>query len=435
MVLGIVADDLTGAMDSAGPLAVRGLSAVVVLDPDGEPSGTDWDVVSYTTQSRDLEDEETAQVLVRNATRRLISRGYTRLFKKVDSTLRGHNGLEIEAAMEEAGTNCAFVAPAFPVMGRTLVGGVLHVDGRTLVEPGRAKGPSVVSLLERQAARKVGLVELSTVEAGERAIARRVGELLRLDRSIIVFDAATQGQLEEIEATLHRHRPHGLLVGSAGLASAIAEGLGPPKTNVATPPSISGRVIVIAGSVNQATLSQLDRLQRLPSMCMIGIDHAAASAAKSEAAGEMARVRESAQQALLSGFDVALRWSEPRNVAGPGLAIEPRWEQTRRLASFLRSLASKLVGAAQPEGLVLTGGETAYAVLTGLEADGIEVGSELEPGVPWGRVQGGLADSLAVATKAGGFGGEEALADAVMHLRGETVNRLGCEAVQDGDRC
>jgi uncharacterized protein YgbK (DUF1537 family) len=64
-------------------------------------------------------------------------------------------------------------------------------------------------------------------------------------------------------------------------------------------------------------------------------------------------------------------------------------------------------------GLILSGGETAHFVCQVLQVDAIELSGEIEPGVPWGRLRGGPADGLPVVTKAGGFGQEATLVDAV----------------------
>ena len=132
--LGIVADDLTGAMDSSGHFAARGLSTDVVLDP---AYASESDVVVITTSSR-AEPPDVARERVRRAVRRLAGRT---IYKKIDSTLRGNIGVELMAAMQEAHCEKAIVAPAFPAVGRTTLNGVLLVDGTPVAETQFAGDP------------------------------------------------------------------------------------------------------------------------------------------------------------------------------------------------------------------------------------------------------------------------------------------------------
>ena len=134
LALGIVADDLTGAMDSSGYFAARGLSTDVILDPS---YSSDADVVVITTSSR-AEHPNVARERVRQAVKGLAGRT---IYKKIDSTLRGNIGAELMAAMHEADCEKAIVAPAFPAVGRTTVNGVLLVDGTPVAETQFANDP------------------------------------------------------------------------------------------------------------------------------------------------------------------------------------------------------------------------------------------------------------------------------------------------------
>ncbi|GAG51605.1 unnamed protein product, partial [marine sediment metagenome] len=120
--LGIIADDLTGAMDSSGYLANQGFTTNIIIDPDFYSTA---DILAINTDSR-VDDINTANEKVRRAVRTLTGRI---IYKKIDSTLRGNIGAELQAAMEELACEKAVVAPAFPSIGRTTVNGVLQVDG------------------------------------------------------------------------------------------------------------------------------------------------------------------------------------------------------------------------------------------------------------------------------------------------------------------
>jgi uncharacterized protein YgbK (DUF1537 family) len=124
----IIADDLTGAADAAAAYGPTHSSSVV-LDVD-----RDWpeaEILSITTESRYLPVEKAFSV-VTSAVGGALEQ-HRRVFKKIDSLLRGNAGVEVAATLarltEGRGNGLAIVAPAFPATGRTTRGGTVHVDG------------------------------------------------------------------------------------------------------------------------------------------------------------------------------------------------------------------------------------------------------------------------------------------------------------------
>ena len=425
--IGIVADDLTGALDAAGPFATRGLSTYVAISPyplAREESG--WDVLCYSTQTRNL-DERDAAGPVRLATGHLARLGFRRLFKKIDSTLRGHVGIEIDAMLELSESPGAFIAPAFPALGRTVRDGVLFVDDRPLQavqegndplsQPGSA---SLVELLRRQTDRQVGLVGLASVERGEPAIEEDVGALIGAGCTLVAFDAATQEHLERIDAVLKRGWPDGLLVGSAGLASAVAAGLAERRVDAEAEPeqaASQGGIVLVSGSVNPATLTQLDRLKDLPGIRMVPMQDAVVLDSTAGEDAELDEVTAEVRRTLDEGYDPVLFWAGGVASAAPEVPPSEISERSRRLNSFLRRLAGDIPASPKLAAFVLVGGDTAHSILTGLHARGVVVHSEFEPGIPTGAIAGGPLDSTPLVTKAGGFGAPDALALMIEYLR------------------
>ena len=128
--IAIIADDLTGAADTGARFAQAGLVTIVALSP--EASCPESDVRAISTESRHLAQDQ-AVTMARLAAERVrvacqpdeVAWAY----KKIDSTLRGHPGLELAAVMEVLDLERVLVAPAFPAQGRTTVGGQQLVDG------------------------------------------------------------------------------------------------------------------------------------------------------------------------------------------------------------------------------------------------------------------------------------------------------------------
>lgn len=131
-LLGIVADDLTGAADTGAAFLVRGLSVVVIWPDQGierESITLAADVIAVDTRSR-AADAEYARAITCEVTSRLRHAGVATLYKKIDSTLRGHVGDEVRAAISAwHPRSLAIVAPAFPGTGRTTMEGRQCVDG------------------------------------------------------------------------------------------------------------------------------------------------------------------------------------------------------------------------------------------------------------------------------------------------------------------
>ena len=132
MMVGIQADDLTGACDTGAPFAARGLETLVVMhDGTGSPawSGASADVLVIDTETREQSAEE-ARERARAAGAALTAGSPRILYKKVDSTLRGHVAAEIDGMLDGAGLGLALLTPAFPAQRRTVVDGCVRVDGR-----------------------------------------------------------------------------------------------------------------------------------------------------------------------------------------------------------------------------------------------------------------------------------------------------------------
>ena len=175
----IIADDLTGAMNSAGAMAAHSLFAEVFLDNRHDLGSATADVICINTQSR-LMPEPQAIEAVSSATKLLMSSGCSRFYKKINSTLRGNVGVELTAMMAAAGKQRAFVCPAFPDRSRTVRNGILEVDGRTLTVNREGNDPfsgvgeaSVVRLLQTQTKSSVGHLPIGIVDRGAEAVHER----------------------------------------------------------------------------------------------------------------------------------------------------------------------------------------------------------------------------------------------------------------------
>jgi D-threonate/D-erythronate kinase len=420
--LAIVADDLTGAIDTAGVFASAGFAAFVSLSTSARPHHSDFDVLCLDSGTRYVPATEAA-ARVRQETETLLSAGLSRLYKKIDSTLRGNVAAETATILQVSKAPFAFVAPAFPATGRTQRDGVLYVDGTPLINAtegqdkmGRPATSSVVELLQ-QAPLQCGLVPLTDVESGETAIATRIQTLLADGCSILAVDAVTTEHLRRIDSTMANRFPAALPVGSAGLASAIAHRIGGTSAQpVPAPTPTRNPIMTVSGSLNTVSARQGNVLTARPDVKRIPMDTRPLLESPQGPDLALDRILSELQATLASGLNPFLTWTGPN----PETAASTHRQRSRLLNAALSSLMGPVgAGVSDIGGLVLVGGDTTQAVLTGFGAHGISMRSEVMPGISAGTVVGGDANTTPVIAKAGGFGDDDALIRAMEHLRGE----------------
>jgi uncharacterized protein YgbK (DUF1537 family) len=406
--LALIADDLTGAADSGVQFVKRGRRTALLLE---QGLVGDAEVVVVDTESR----ADTAGVARDKVHSVASSLRHARfIYKKIDSTLRGNLGAELEAVMEALHIDRALVAPAFPLTGRTTVRGRQLLDGQLLEDTAFAHDPLcpvtdsyIPDVLARQMQRQTGLIGLNLVRAGVKSLA---STMKTRRESVLVLDATTEGDLLTIaRAAVQADLAH-LTCGSAGLADALAEVV----VGRCTESPVSTRsqaavprapVLVVAASRNPLTGLQLSRATREIDLELLRVDTGRLS---SEAEDEVARLVERATVGLCAGHSVALCAVDSPYV--PGLS--------HILAEALGRVAALLVSGHALAGLVLTGGDVSRAVCRALGTTALTLLGEVAPGMPLGQIRGGPRAGLHLVTKAGGFGGEDAILTAIRHLQG-----------------
>jgi uncharacterized protein YgbK (DUF1537 family) len=288
---GIIADDLTGAADTGIQFAKRDFYTILLPFGLENIESTfrlhEAQVVVLNTSTRGMQ-AELAYDTVRNATELLMRTLHPRnIYKKIDSTLRGNVGAEIEAVMHAMGNETALLAPAFPDCNRTTVGGIHLVNGQPLSRTEAAFDPvnpvdesHVPTLIRAQTGLKVGHIHLEEVRHGSRSLQRSIFRHVKDGEKIIVLDATTDDELSNIaEAGISMSSPP-LMVGSAGLANQFSRLLKGFDTASSTQPKrrenadrvtisttstiqkAEGAIIIISGSLSAVTSRQLDEIRR-----------------------------------------------------------------------------------------------------------------------------------------------------------------------------
>ncbi|WBX86700.1 D-threonate kinase [Achromobacter mucicolens] len=401
--IAIVADDLTGSGDTAVQFVRAGWCTHLSIGGADEalagPAHDDVEVLAVTTNSRALSAADAADVIGRNV-RQLREAGVSRLYKKVDSTLRGAFKAEIDAARDAWRDDAiAVVCPAFPATGRTVEQGILYVNGKPVTETSAATDP-VTPVTESHIPTLLGSAHVTPLaDDTPETLAARIAQA----GATVVVDAATEADLERLARAVGLLGERALPVGAGGLAVPLAR--------------------VWAGADQTA-----------PVVVVVTSQH---SAARGQAAALQAAGADTWRPSLEQLADDAQwqAWSQPLLQAharapleaGTILLLAPEGQRagldSDKVADRLGSLAAQLIAASRAAGVVATGGDGARSVLLALQANGIALVDEVMGGVPLGTLTGGTAAGLPVVTKAGGFGTEDVLVRAVRAIRDRRFKR------------
>ncbi len=396
-LIGVVADDLTGACDTAAQFRRTGARVAVVLDGDGgeTPLPDGYDVLTLTTESRRILATQAA-LRTRAAVGRLRAAGAKRFYIKVDSVLRGSPGGIIEGAAMECGVPYVLVAPAFPAQGRTVVGGWVRRDDNAVVD-GMAK-------LRETAIASIGHIPLRSIRSSMTAIAIAPG-LLSDTIALLLADSERDEDLWTLaEYATSTDLP--LVAGSAGLARMIApfwcwdaaDDADEDDTDWA---ERDGGVLVVVGTRNPRTQAQLALL----SGDTYGDAVAVVMIAPDAPDDALPKLREAFQTSPIVVAALNVPQDTPvTDNALTGLA--------RVIVALVAERRDNL------SGIIATGGATALAICQAAAVRLLRVVDEVMPGVPCSVMEDGALAGVPLVTKSGGFGDDEALIASAIWLLG-----------------
>ncbi|CAN7412767.1 MULTISPECIES: 3-oxo-tetronate kinase [unclassified Variovorax] len=410
VLLGCIADDFTGATDLANNLVRAGMRVVQTIGVPQEPLAAEVDAVVVALKSRTIAPgEAVAQSL--DALRWLQAQGAQQIYFKYcstfDSTPEGNIGPVTEALMDALDTDLTIATPAFPDNKRTVFKGYLFAGDVLLNESGMQNHPltpmtdaNLVRVLQAQTRRKVGLVDHAVVARGARAIEERIAQLKAEGIGIAIVDAVSNDDLLRLGPAL-AGMP--LVTAGSGVAIGLVANFGiAPSSAASALPAASGLQAVVSGSCSLATNRQ--------------VQHFIASGRPALAIDPLR---------IAAGVDVAaeaLAWAAPLLASGPvlvystaesgavksvqgRLGVEEAGAMVERtIAAIARGLVAQ--GVRQ---LVVAGGETSGACVQALGIAQLQIGAQIDPGVPWCHAAAEAAGGtgLHIALKSGNFGTDD----------------------------
>jgi uncharacterized protein YgbK (DUF1537 family) len=408
----IIADDFTGSGDSAVQFRTDERPARLILD-SSRPELVDQksSAFVFNSESRYLSSTEAFDRVFRIAVD-LKNRGAKRLFKKIDSTLRGNIASEIAAMMAGIELQTVLVCPAAPRNDRSVVDGICLGGGRPVGSSSTARDrfnqvdeARIESHFAPYFPGKVLGLGLSQVRSGSSALARLVGSGISGGTRVFIADAENLDDLRAIAEMTDI--PGLLLAGSSGLAEALATSGAlscRAELHAAVARAPLGRTIFIVGSITNKSLAQCRQLEESGLATRIAVDCDEALRAPER---ELRRVADLAH-AIPASRSVLVRTEAPvLDMPSPSLR-----ERGSAISRFLGRVARELASARGAQLVFASGGDTAGRVAEALGIDCIDFVDELLPGVPYGRCASRtLKKELAFVCKSGGFGTASTLVD------------------------
>ncbi|MBP5102113.1 3-oxo-tetronate kinase [Pseudomonas protegens] len=419
-LLGCIADDFTGATDLANMLVRGGMRTVQSIGiPSAEvAAGLDADAVVIALKSRTTAaSEAVAESLA--ALQWLRDQGCEQIFFKYcstfDSTAAGNIGQVSEALLEALGSDFTLACPAFPENGRTIFRGHLFVQDQLLSESGMQHHPltpmtdaNLVRVLQSQTRLPVGLLRYDSIAQGVEAVRSRIAELRGQGVALAIADALSDADLYTLGAAC-ADLP--LLTGGSGLALGLPENFRRAgklrDLDAASLPKVAGGEVVLAGSASLATNAQVDAWLESERPAW-RIDPLALAAGEAVVEQALAFAREQQGTVLIYAT------STPEEVK----AVQ-RQLGAERAGALVENALGEIARGLRDSGVrrfVVAGGETSGAVVKALDVRLLQIGAQIDPGVPATVSSGG--EPLALALKSGNFGGRDFFSKALGQLAG-----------------
>lgn len=423
-MIGVVADDITGASDIGVLFTKRGYRVVLLSNLEDARSlqwgGEQPDVLVVDTDSR-LTDRDEVYRRTRRAARLLKEQGCEQFFGKVCSVFRGNVGAVFDGLLDELAEEFAIVVLGFPKNGRTTVDGVHYVHGEKLEQSAFRNDPvhpmtdsHLPSILQRQTDRKVGAVDYRWVRKGAKDLRSHILHE-RTQFNYVIVDVAEQDDLKVI-AEAGSDFP--VICGSSAIAEEYVPLLG--RSRRVVPRLRQGQgVLGVAGSLTPQTRSQIAFLQHHGEH-VVEFDTALMMESKVDYERHRAELIRHCCELLREDRLVTVFASNTSRAVADTLMGGRRQgssdlEIFRRVSSQLAGVAAAIVKESGVRRLLVAGGDTSAQVCRRIGISQLEIIREIEPGVPLMVSMAGIV--AGVVLKSGSFGSEDFFCAAAAALR------------------
>lgn len=439
-----IADDLTGATTVGVLLARSGIRTAALFSGEAVFRFREehYSALCISTDSRAQQKQE-AYRNVRNVTEHLKERGVKHFSKRIDTTLRGGIGTEIDAMLSVLGEgSVAVVVPAMPQSRRIVVGGYSIIDNIPLSRTSVSKDVKtpvteshVPDLLMEQTSTRVGSIGLKSVLKGQKAVTADLIQAIREGCRIIVCDAVTLEDIDVLAESVLKLTNPVLAVDPGPFTTALTLKIEHMTSPVREEKALLSKehlktVLVVAGSATPVTRMQMQKLKSRENTRFVMVDPQKLIGDEQIRSGEKDRVKKEAQEMLDGTRNPGALILESSN--GSNLNLN-REDQKR---GYLPGSCSALINDAMADvaasilemygedriaGFYTTGGDTMESVCKRLGVEAIEMVDYVIPQADLGRFIGRY-EGLPIVGK-GGLTGNE-------HTACEIVDRIVLESLK-----
>lgn len=424
MKIGIIADDLTGANATGVKLSKVGFEAATMVYYDQPITSDEVNAVCVDTDSR-YASQQVAKMRVKKVLENLDAWGANVICKRIDSTIRGNLGVEIDTVLDELGEKAiAIVVASFPDSGRITSGGYLLVNGVPVQQTDVAKDPVapiiqsfIPSVIQQQSNHLIAHIGLDTVLAGEDKVVEVIREKINTHHRIIVLDAVMNEEIEVIANAMVKIDDYRLVPTDPGPLTAA-------YSNVYTKQNAEEKkVIVTVGSVTTHSEKQMHYLIKKIDADPVYVH------AKALVSGV-----DSWEKEIARAVSVSLKKIERQEVLiittmihkAEQLDLKKIAQEQQRSEDYLaKRIADGLAKITRTVyesfdrpigGMFSSGGDVTASLCSIGGATGIKLIDEVMPLIAYGKFIDGYFDGLPLVTKGGMAGDEKALYTSVQHL-------------------
>lgn len=420
MKIAIIADDLTGANATAALLSTRGFTTMTCLD-NHDKQQERFDVVSFSTDSRSVSYAEAYQRVAECVAR--INPDRTLISKRIDSTLRGNLGAEVDAVIDSFPHLMAIVVPVYPTSGRICVGGSLLVDGIPLQNTAMRNDPknpmlesSVPELFRQQTNKSVGYICLRDVLSGENTLVKKLQELYHRNIRIVIIDATTADDISQIAQAIQRAKIPCFCVDPGVFTAQLAWlrfSSGRRRTN---------KVLLAIGSVSDLTQRQIKKLryEREVYIETLSAENLIDFSLQPQSATQLvAKLLDKTRTYDVIGIDSV---ETPEHICKLETLAKKYGVDSHEASCMINRgiaevVAQVLIKEKSPiSGLYGSGGDVMVSITKRLKGSGVVLKDEVEPLTVYGKLVGGLSDGLPLITKGGFVGNDDTLIHCVDYL-------------------
>ena len=424
MKIGVIADDLTGANATGVRLARQGFEAATMVHYNNLPTSDAYNAVCIDTDSR-YAREEVAQIRVKTVLENLTKWGAHIICKRIDSTVRGNIGVELDTVLTELGEKAiAVVVASYPESGRITSGGYLLVNGVPLQATDVAKDPVapitesyVPTIVQKQSSHSVSYIGLETVLAGEKTIEQAMRAKIDQGVRILVLDAVTDEEIESIAKAMAAIKDYRMIPVDPGPLTAT-------YSKVYTRSHAKDKkIIVTVGSITSNAAKQLQYLTEKTGAQPIYVDAKKLASMTQTWDEETDRViqlvlEEMKKQSILI-ITTNSPFAEPLNLKE--IAQEQNTTQdslAKRIADGLGKITRFVIQRSEYEigGCFTSGGDVTASLCAVGGAEGIKLEVEILPLVAYGHLIGGYLDGIPLVTKGGMAGDAKAIYTSIKFL-------------------